>query len=71
MSQPVIAFPKLNEEQAVQIAATLAAAACSMLSADGNRDYALRESRRIFAEQYQFLLAGKWEEVPDLSARDI
>lgn len=64
-----IPFPKLSQTEAAQIAATLAAAACSMLSADNNRDFALRESRLLFEEQYKFILKSQWEEVPDLAAR--
>lgn len=64
-------FPKLSQTEAAQIAATLAAAACSMLSADNNREFALRESRHLFEEQYKFILNGQWEEVPDLAARGL
>lgn len=64
-------FPKLQESDAAYIAATLAAAACSMLSADNNREFALRESRHIFEEQYKFLLNGQWEEIPDLGDRGL
>lgn len=62
-------FPVLTQAEAAQLAATLAAAACSMLSADNNRDFALRESRHLFEEQYKFIQKGQWEEVPDLAAR--
>lgn len=64
-------FPKLEPADAAYVAATLAAAACSMLSADNNREFALRESRQIFEEQYKFILQGQWEETPDLSGRGL
>ena len=64
-------FPTLSQAEAAQIAAALATAACSMLSADNNSDFALRESRHLFEEQYKFLLAGQWEEIPDLGGRGL
>lgn len=66
-----IPFPKLTDAEAAQIAAALATAACSMLSADGNRDFALRESRHLFEEQYKFLLNCHWEEAPDLAGKGL
>ncbi len=65
-----IPFPTLTETEAARIAAILTAAACSMLSADNNREFALRESRHLFEEQYKFILKGQWAKAPGLQAQD-
>lgn len=59
-------FPKLSDQEAAHIAAILAAAACSMLSADNNQGFALQESRRLFEEQYKFIKKSQWEAAPGL-----
>ncbi len=67
MTEQNPAFPELTDADAAQVAATLASAACSMMAPKGglSPDYALHIARRMFAEQYAFLQARKWEEETD------
>lgn len=64
-------FPKLSQSEAAQIAAILTAAACSMLSADNNQEFALKESRHLFEEQYKFMLNASWEKAPGLPGQEL
>lgn len=64
-------FPNLTESEAANIAAILTAAACSMLSADNDQAYALRESRHIFEEQYKFVQKAQWVAAPGLQGEEL